>query len=83
MSTSPKAVRIDEDMLWVSLGDGRTIVAPLAWFPRLLQATPEQRAQVELSKGGLHWDALDEGISVAGFLAGQADLTRRGSRQHA
>jgi Protein of unknown function (DUF2442) len=79
MTTSPKAVRFDEDTLWVSLSDGRTIAAPLAWFPRLLEAAPEQRAQVELSKGGLHWEALDEDISVAGLLAGQPDLTRHGS----
>ena len=77
MTTSPKSVRFDEDTLWVSLSDGRTTAAPLAWFPRLLEAEPEQRAQVELSKGGLHWDALDEDISVAGLLAGQPDLTRR------
>ena len=76
MTTSPKAVRFDEDTLWVSLSDGRTIAAPLAWFPRLLEAAPEQRAQVELSKGGLHWDALDEDISVAGLLAGQPDPSR-------
>ena len=78
MNTSPKAVRFDEDTLWVSLSDGRTIAAPLAWFPRLLEAAPEQREQVELSKNGLHWDALDEDISIAGLLAGQADLSRRG-----
>ena len=83
MSTSPKAVRFDEDTLWVSLSDGRTIAAPLAWFPRLLEATPEQRAMVELSKGGLHWDALNENISVAGLLAGQPDLSHRGSHQAA
>ena len=47
MSTSPKAVRFDEDTLWVSLSDGRTIAAPLAWFPRLLEATPEQRARLQ------------------------------------
>jgi hypothetical protein len=81
MNTSPKAVRFDDDTFWVSLSDGRTIAAPLAWFPRLLQASPEQRAQVELSKNGLHWDALDEDISVAGLLAGQPDLSRRGSHQ--
>lgn len=79
MTTSPKAVRFDEDTLWVSLSDGRTIAAPLAWFPRLLEAAPEQRALVELSKGGLHWDSLDEDISVAGLLAGQPDLSRRGT----
>lgn len=83
MTTSPKAVRFDEDTLWVSLSDGRTIAAPLAWFPRLLEAAPEQRALVELSKGGLHWDALDEDISVAGLLAGQADLSRRGTHEEA
>ena len=77
MNTSPKSVRFDEDTLWVSLADGRTIAAPLAWFPRLLEAKPEQRALVELSQGGLHWDALDEDISVAGLLAGQPDLSRR------
>jgi hypothetical protein len=81
MTTSPKAVRFDEDTLWVSLSDGRTIAAPLAWFPRLLEAAPEQRALVELSKGGLHWEALDEDISVAGLLAGQPDQTRRNLHQ--
>lgn len=81
MSTSPKTVRCDDDTLWVGLSDGRTIAAPLAWFPRLLQATPEQREQCELSQSGLHWEALDEDISVAGLLAGQADMTKRGTQQ--
>ena len=81
MNTSPKSVRFDEDTLWVSLADGRTIAAPLAWFPRLLEAKPEQRALVELSKNGLHWDVLDEDISVAGLLAGQPDLSRRAVSQ--
>lgn len=83
MTTSPKAVRFDDDTLWVSLSDGRTIAAPLAWFPRLLEAAPEQRALVELSKGGLHWDSLDDDISVAGLLAGRPDLSRRGTHQAA
>lgn len=65
------------------MSDGRTIAAPLAWFPRLLEAAPEQRALVELSKGGLHWEALDEDISVAGLSAGQPDVTRRGTHQAA
>lgn len=81
MNISPKAVRFDDDCLWVDLSDGRTIAAPLVWFPRLLDATAEQRAQVELSPGGLHWDALDEDVSVAGLLAGLPDVTRRGARQ--
>ena len=75
MNISPKSIRFDDDTLWVSLSDGRTIAAPLTWFPRLLDATPEQRAMVELSKNGLHWDSLNEDISVPGLLAGQRDLT--------
>jgi hypothetical protein len=77
MSTSPKSVRFDDNSLWVELADGRVIAAPLAWFPRLLRATPEQRAKVELSARGLHWDEIDEDISVAGLLAGTGDLTRK------
>jgi Protein of unknown function (DUF2442) len=77
MTTSPKAVRFDDDSMSVDLADGRTIAVPLAWFPRLLGAAPAQRMSVELSRHGLHWDALDEDISVAGLLAGQADMTHR------
>jgi hypothetical protein len=44
---------------------------PLAWFPRLLDASPEQRRNVEISRNGLHWDALDEDISIASLLAGR------------
>lgn len=73
MNTSPKAVRFDDCSMWVDLADGRVIAVPLAWFPRLLGATPEQLAAVELSPYGLHWDALDEDISVAGLLAGRGD----------
>lgn len=61
--------------MWVHLDDGRVIAVPLAWFPRLLTATPEQRAQFELSPRGVHWEALDEDISVDGLLAGHGDLT--------
>ncbi|MGA3132764.1 MAG: DUF2442 domain-containing protein [Terracidiphilus sp.] len=73
-SVSAKSVRFDADSMWVELSDGRTIGVPLAWFPRLLRATPEQREQVRLSTRGLHWDALDEDVSVAGLLAGLGDL---------
>lgn len=76
MSTSAKSVRFDDDSMWVNLSDGRIIAVPLAWFPRLLHATPAQREQVEISHHGLHWDALDEDISVAGLLAGVGDLTK-------
>lgn len=70
-------MRCDDTSLWVSLSDGRTLIVPLTWFPRLLAATPEQRAQVRIGADGtgLHWAALDEDISVAGLLAGRGDLT--------
>jgi Protein of unknown function (DUF2442) len=77
MSISPKSIRFDENSLWVELSDGRVIAAPLVWFPRLLRATPEQRAKVEMSPMGLHWDELDEDVSIAGLLAGVGDLTKR------
>lgn len=75
MTTSAKAVRFDDDSMWVHLDDGRVISVPLAWFPRLLAATPEQRVQFELSPCGIHWEALDEDISIDGLLAGHGDLT--------
>lgn len=76
MSISPERVRFDDDMFWVDLSDGRTIGVPLAWFPRLLHASAEQRAAVELSRRGLHWEAIDEDISVDGLLAGFGDTTK-------
>ena len=63
--------------MWVELSDGRTLGVPLAWFPRLLRATPEQRNACGLSGRGLHWSTLDEDISVAGLLAGYGDQSRR------
>lgn len=77
-SVSPKNVRFDEDTMWVDLSDGRTLGVPLAWFPRLLNCTLEQRQQVRMSSRGLHWDALDEDISVAGLLAGVGDQSAGG-----
>lgn len=70
------SVRFDDDSMWVDLSDGRVIGIPLAWFPRLLRATPEERDAVRISSRGLHWEGLDEDISIAGLLAGQADQTR-------
>ncbi|MEC5400024.1 DUF2442 domain-containing protein [Uliginosibacterium sp. H1] len=75
MTASPTAVRFDDDRMWVELEDGRVLGVPLAWFPRLLRAMPQERADVELSPSGLHWDALDEDISVNGLLAGRGDMT--------
>jgi Protein of unknown function (DUF2442) len=77
MSISATEIRFDDHTMWVALDDGRTIGVPLAWFPRLLQATLEQRQAVEFSAFGLHWEALDEDISIAGLLAGRGDQTVR------
>lgn len=75
-SPSPTAVRFDDDQMWVELEDGRTLGIPLVWFPRLLHGSPEQREACFLSPDGLHWDELDEDISVAGLIAGRGDQTR-------
>jgi hypothetical protein len=68
----PKAreVSIDEDELTVLLADGRKISVPLAWFPRLLHATEDQRRNFELlgDGEGIHWPEIDEDLSVAGLL---------------
>jgi hypothetical protein len=77
MSSSVKAktVRFDQDSMWVELSDGRTIGVPLAWFPRLLHGSTDERDQVSISSRGLHWEALDEDISIDGLLAGRGDQT--------
>lgn len=69
MTISATDVRFDDATMWVALADGRTIGVPLAWFPRLFTATPEARARVEITPFGLHWEALDEDISVPALLA--------------
>lgn len=58
------------DTLSVALSDGRTVTAPLTWFPRLLEASPRQRGRWELIGGGIgiHWPAVDEDVSVASLL---------------
>lgn len=64
-------VATDEFMLRVRLADGREIAAPLEFFPRLRDATPAQRSQWEIIGGGygIHWEAIDEDISVRGLLS--------------
>ena len=66
-------VAVTEDTISVDLNDGRTISVPLAWFPRLLHASPEERKNWRLiGKGqGIHWEDLDEDISVEGLVAGK------------
>ncbi len=65
-------VAVSEDELTVALMDGRTIAVPLAWYPRLVKGTPEQRARWEVAGGGygIHWPELDEDLSTEGLLAG-------------
>jgi len=81
MSTSETQLReamaqglsVSDDALVVDLADGRTITAPLAWFPRLAHGTPTERANWRLVGGGegIHWPDLDEDISVESLLAGR------------
>jgi hypothetical protein len=67
-----KEVRVTNDELCVLLADGRRISVPLTWFPRLLRATPQQRSRFEiLGDGqGIHWQEIDEDLSVDGLLRG-------------
>lgn len=78
MNTSAIRLDFDESMMWVDLSDGRKLGVPLAFFPRLLQATPQQRLQYEMSGNGtgLHWETLNEDISVEGLLMGIGDRTQ-------
>jgi hypothetical protein len=80
MTVCATSVRFDDHTMWVDLTDGRTLGAPLAWFPRLLCATPAEREQVELSRVGLHWETLDEDISIASLLSGHAGTNRAARR---
>ena len=80
MSTSPiehwparaEGVAISDDTLTVDLADGRSIAVPLAWYPRLVHATPAERTNWRLIGGGegIHWPDLDEDISVEHLLSG-------------
>jgi len=77
MSSLAKSVNFDQDMMWIDLLDGRKLGVPLAYFPRLLSAAPEQLSRYEISGGGtgLHWNELDEDISVEYLLLSVGDRT--------
>jgi len=68
-----ESVTVTEDTLHVDLSDGRTISVPLTWFPRLVYATPKQRENWRLiGRGhGIHWEDIDEDISIEGLIAGK------------
>lgn len=80
VEANPRAqeVSVSEDELTVALADGRRISVPLAWFPRLLHASPAQRANWELlgDGEGIHWPDVDEDLSVAGILWGTPALPK-------
>jgi hypothetical protein len=73
-----KNVAFDADNMWIELADGRQLGVPLAYFPRLLNATLQQRQKHIISGGGtgLHWDELDEDISVKSLLMGIGDRSQ-------
>ncbi len=75
-SVDPRAVdvTVDDDELTVGLADGRRVTVPLAWFPRLLHANPEQRRNWRFvgDGQGIHWPDIDEDLSVNGLLRGVA-----------
>jgi len=75
------SVRVSDDALIVDLSDGRTVSAPLAWYPRLLHGTAAERDDHQLIGEGLgvHWPQLDEDISVEGILAGRRSHESRES----
>lgn len=82
MSTSVKEalatdIAFRDESIVVPLADGRSLTVPLSYFPRLRNATPEQRTVFTISGGGtgLHWDEIDEDISVSGLLLGIGDRT--------
>lgn len=78
MSFLAKVVSFDTNTMWVDFVDGRKLGVPLAYFPRLFNATPTQREHYEISGGGsgLHWDDINEDISVKNLLLGTGDRTR-------
>jgi hypothetical protein len=72
------SVSFDSDNMWVELADGRKMGVPLAYFPRLLHATPRQRKNYIISGGGtgLHWEDIDEDICVKSLVMGVGDRTK-------
>jgi hypothetical protein len=67
----PVDVYCDPEYLTVSLADGRLVQTPLWWYPRLWNATPAARQDIEVMPMGIHWPQIDEDISVASMLTGQ------------
>lgn len=68
-----RTVRVGNDAITVDLVDGRTIIVPLMWYPRLWHATPEERGRFEVFGDGayIHWPDVEEDLTIAGLLAGR------------
>jgi hypothetical protein len=66
-------VEVTDDRLHAHMADGRTITVPLAWYPRLLHGSPQERRHYEIHRGGsgIHWPDLDEDISIKNLLEGR------------
>ena len=77
IDASATKVWFDQYNMWIGLADGRQLSVPLEYFPRLLNANHEQRKKYVLSGNGtgIHWEEIDEDISVAGLLLGKRDIT--------
>jgi uncharacterized protein DUF2442 len=71
--TRAQSVKVNGEALTVDLADGRTIIVPLVWFPRLWHGTPRERSHFEIFGEGryIHWPDLDEDLTVTGLLAGR------------
>jgi hypothetical protein len=63
-------VRFDDERMYLQLHDSREVSVPLWWYPRLLRAAPEQRANFEIGRFGVHWPEVDEDIELGGLLLG-------------
>ncbi|MCF7810235.1 DUF2442 domain-containing protein [bacterium] len=85
--SKPLAINLhfNDDTMWLELADGRQLGVPLAYFPRLLNAAPEQREEYSISGGGtgLHWNKLDEDILVENLLLGIGDVQTRSLKAEA
>jgi hypothetical protein len=81
-SDRPVKVEFNDNLLSVTLKDGRIIATPLEWYPSLAAAAPEQREHYELGLSGIHWSDLDEDLSVAGMLRGNRPPQQRRTLTH-
>ena len=77
LEAKAQKIWFDDDNMWIMFTDGRQLSVPLAYFPRLHRASEDQRNRFEISGGGtgLHWDEIDEDISVPHVLMGYYDRT--------